>query len=311
MAKARSKPDVADLQHDEVADSIAHMTEWIQDHGRRVLIIGIVAVVAVASIAFFSANQDRTARDKSDRLQAANLIYNQALLAQNDDARKSQIDSAIGSLDNLRDDYPGSDAARLALYIQGNCFFSLDELDSAQSAFEDYISEARTPEEEARGELALGYTHENSFYLTDEDESIDQAEVHFALAADLAPAESYLHYSALLNRARVLELRSQDQQALELYERIAGSRSLPRASSSSDTQDEGDGDAGFNLTSLILEQVRSRTEPQSFQFTAQLRADRLRATSRLLASPAPSEEAAPAEENSDQPAETTEPVESE
>lgn len=305
MAKARSKPAVADLKQDEVAESIAQMTGWFQDHGLRVLIFGIVAVVAAASLVFFNVNQDRIARDKSDRLQAANLIYNQALLAQTDETRKTQIDSVIGSLDKLREDYPGSDAARLALYIQGNCYFSLDELGKAQSAFEDYIGEARTPEDEARGEIALGYTHENNFYLTDNEESIDQAEVHFALAADLAPSESYLHYSALLNQARVLELRSQDQQALELYERIASSRALPRTPSVPDSAQE-ESDAGFNLTSLILEQVRSRTEPQSFQFTAQLRADRLRATSRLLAAgPAPAEEAA------EQTAETPEPAESE
>lgn len=306
MAKARSKPVSADLQHDEVAESIAQMTHWFQDHGPRVLIIGVVAIVAAAAAAFYNVNQARIAGDKSDRLQAANLIYNQALTQQIDETRKTQIDSVIGSLGRLRDDYPGSDAARLALYMQGNCYFALDELDKAQRAFEDYIGEARTPEDEARGELALGYTHENNFYLTDEEQSIDQAEVHFALASQLAPSDSYLHFSALLNQARVLELRSRDQEALELYEHIASSRALPRTTSSLDAPEDDGSDAGFNLTTLILEQVRRRTEPQSFRFTAQLRADRLRATSRLLdAAPAP------AEETAEQPADTTEPVESE
>jgi tetratricopeptide (TPR) repeat protein len=276
-----SKAKIArqELERDEVAEGLHHLIEKFQRNQRTILLVAAAVLILFIGVIVYSAYRKSVITNTSQTLNAANITFAQIIGLEDATEREKQLNATIENLDTLVEQYPDSEAAREALYLQGNAYYYMDKLDEAQAKFQQYVEESDTAEERARGEIALGFTLENQFYLQDEDvNKLNEAIVHYEQAAtDYAPEGSYLHYYALLNKARVLELMFQDQQALDIYEQIMQERPAPR--SGFEPADEEEDQSGRDFLKQML---RDQMDPLSFYATAKLRADRLKATSTIL-----------------------------
>ena len=285
---AKHKVTRKELEQDELAQALQDFANNLRRNRFKILIIGTLSVVLVASGAFFLRNRAERANRNAQILTTAIVVFGELPGLQDEATRKTRLENTINILQSIIDDSPNSISGRMALYVQGNClFYKADPLDqeafmadleAAKEKYELYIALAKNDEERARGEIALGYTLENQLYLDEDMAKLDQALAHYVRGADKAPEGSYLFYYALLNQARVLEVRSRDTEAMEIYQRIMADRPSPSASETTDDAAFPNDPFGGGIQQLLQTQF----DPLSFYSTAKLRSERLEATSNVL-----------------------------
>lgn len=294
MAKAKRKITKEELHQDELAESLYGIRDWFVENWVRMAIYVVLALSAVIAFNVYQASRRRIETDTSRILTSASEIFNQLPGMLNEEERTLRLESTIDALGDLIERYTDSESARVALYMQGNCYYYMDELDKAGEAYTEYIRQAPSAIDRARGEIALGYTFENQYFLGGDDRrKLDEAAVHYRLALDEAPEGSYLYYYALLNEARLLELTFNDEEAMAIYERIMAERKPPRSDVLNLDEDDPENAFSGGMTAFVQSQFRQRLEPLSFYATAKLRSDRLAATSLILPPEDLAEPAAP------------------
>lgn len=294
MATTKRKLTREELERDEVAESIQEFKEAFAENRTKIFaVIGVVVLAFVGTFAYLG-YRDRIQTETSQKLNAASVLFAELPGLQDEEERNRRLEATITSMQELIDQYPDSKAAKSALFLKGNCYYYMDNLTLAQETFESYLADADTDEDKARGEIALGYTLENQFYFNDTQRNkLDEALAHFELAAQLAPEGSYLYYSALMNKARILSLTYKDAEALEIYKKIMEERPAPRTGMLAAEEDDS---LQGGIVGMVNQQIESRLEPLSFYSMAKLNAERLEATSTVLkpSGNAESAEAAPA-----------------
>ncbi len=281
MATAKAKLRREDLAKDEVAETVEELLLAFRRH-RLKIVAGVAGAFLLVSLyGLFSARRASILRETNRVLNQATIVIGELPNIEDETTRENNLRGAIAELERLAERYAGTPASRLALYLQGNCYYYMDDLERAREAFERYIEEARTPEERARGELAVGYTLENQFFLHDEPVTrLEDARVRYVRAEQAAPPGSYPFYQALLNQARVLELTYRDAEALALYRRVLEER--PPARAVRGGGGEGASARREGIEGFVEQQLDDLLRPLSFYATAKLLADRLEATSKVI-----------------------------
>jgi tetratricopeptide (TPR) repeat protein len=288
---AKNQNPVADVQHDEVAESVHETVEFIKRHGMSLV---IVVVIIFAGILVKIALNQREA----SRLSEINTVINESLAdlaeiaAPQLDApiRRQQADQLTARLDALYENYPDEPLAQEALFLKGGALFLVDDFSGSQQAYQRYIEASVSNDRQARGEIALGYAYENEAYLTTATTTQRaRAEAglgRFQRAESLASGTFLSHY-ALLGQARIQEALGDNQAAAALYQRVIDERPAP-AESAPSTDESQLSDPMIQYLKTMLDGAQSQL---SFQRTAQLRLDRLKA---LMGEANPTEETATA-----------------
>lgn len=282
MATTKRRITRQELERDELAESIQDLRQTFMANRLKIGIIAGAVILALVVILGYSAYRSRVVTESSQILNSANVLFSELPGLQDEGERTKRLQAMVGSLQDLVDRYSDSEAARTALFLKGNCYYYMDDLAKAQQTFEKYLSNSSTAADKARGEIALGYTLENQFYFDDtKKKKLDEAITHYDFAVSSAPAKSYLYYSALMNKARILELTSRDADAIKIYKQIMEERPAPRATAANKKQSDEEMFKG-GLVGFVEKQVQTRLEPLSFFATAKLRVDQLEATSKVL-----------------------------
>ena len=290
MAKARKKITRQELKQDEVAETLEEMLESVRANWRKYVVGGLVVILLIISGVVYSNRRTQIKTETSLQLNMANLLLDQLPGMLDEAQRETGLRDTINGLQRIIDDYSGSQAAHLALYLQGNCYFQLDELEEAQDIYQRYSDEAKDDEDAARGEIALGEALENQAYLTDPSDPlartrVDEARIHYIRAEELAGPGSYLYTQARMNQARLLELVYFDAQAIEIYREIMETRPPPSLVEPREDGPEDGAPTGNEFQSMIRAQIRSMNDTLSFATTAKLRFDRLEANRSVIVPP--------------------------
>jgi tetratricopeptide (TPR) repeat protein len=239
MAKAK-RFSHEELQRDEVAETLQGVVDKIVRYRVRLIVMGVTIVLVVALGAAWLSRRSGLEREANTRLRVGLNLYGQ-LLNQTDP--QSRIDLRTAVVENVAqiiEALPGSPLARYALYLKACALYTTDQFSEAQADFEQCLRDAANDTDRARAEIGLGYTFENaSFFLESRpDETpaqrqermnaqlakLDDALAHYERAAELTSRDSYLHYYGLLGSARIAELTSRNDRAVELLQRIIDER---------------------------------------------------------------------------------------
>lgn len=278
MSKAR-KMVQEDVQRDEVAEGIYEGLHKVQENRNRIIVALLVILgVALISMAWRS-HATRQAVDSTQMLTTSVEHYRAMLDGTDQAAREKALKELLTSADSLASEFPSTKAGREALYLKGAGYYAVDQFDKAIEAYNQYLNKAENDEERARGAIALGYTYENKSFLSPEKDRpalTKSAMDNFDRAAVYAQKDQpYLHAYAQLGQARLLELTGQNDKALALYEQVM-KRETPAPAEAK--AEKGEEEGKDMLMDLLRRQMSEGEAQMSFQATARLRAERLKAS---------------------------------
>jgi len=275
MSKRRALQQ--ELQRDEVAESIQQTIDNIKRY--RVQLIAIVALIVAGFVITWSvrAHHEGILNDSNILLEKV-LTQNYALYNASDDAaRKKAFDELMTATGSLRETYPSTRLGREARFLQGSAYYSMGDYTKSLAAYKDYTEQSPSNEEKANGEISQAYALENGSFLLPKPKQVaqlDQALSHYDHAAGLAQGQvPYLYFYALLGKARILELTGKNQDAIKLYEQVMRERPAPLSAPKTDEKSGND-----QMLQMVLNQLADQQNQLSFQTTAKLRLERLKAT---------------------------------
>ncbi len=279
---AKGKITRKQLKEDEVRTFGMKLYSFIRENTRLCLIVLAALVVVYISVKAYNYRQDVALRKSNQLLTWTINIFENGLMETDQTKREAVLNQAISYAEQLVDDFPTSKAARQAQYLQGNAYYFMNDFDRAISSFQHYIQTAQTNEDRAKGYVALGYSFEDRFFYNEQDQSIlRQAEKAYDQAIEFGK-ETYIEYQALLCKARLLELRYKNAEAMEIYEKIIADREqleLKMAKTSSvqgSGTDEPTKRPQRSQAEMLSQQIKMLMDLFSFAKTAELNLDRLK-----------------------------------
>jgi tetratricopeptide (TPR) repeat protein len=203
---------------------------------RTPLIGGLICLLAAAAlVTWMGQTREQRVQNAAIRLNRASAVYNQIVL--NPEIGREVADQLLTEViqlcDMIREEYPGLEAAHLALYLKGSCHFervyhyfgvvdntvAREYLDQAINAFRQYLDEATDDLDEARATIAIAACYENRSFLTDSPDLMSTAIEELERAAEIGEG-TYLESQALMAQARCHEALDHRDEAREIYQRI-------------------------------------------------------------------------------------------
>jgi tetratricopeptide (TPR) repeat protein len=281
-----------DVQRDEVAEGIQNTLQKIKESRNLLITIIIVAIVGTLLFLGVRGHNENVLNETNNLMSDALDKYADLERATDEKQRKDDLTAIVTATDNLIESHGGGKLAHEALYVRGSAYYSMDKFTEARKAYQDYIDQAKTGDEKARGEIALAYTYENEYFLDKtktKRNNIDNALTHYGYAAiaakgeGAAPAWPYLYYYALLGQARINELTGKDAEAIKLYQQIIKDRPAPIDTSKDEKETAAEGEG---MIKMLRQYIATMESPLSIQTTAKLRLERLQATAIMPSVPA-------------------------
>lgn len=231
---AQIKITKEELKHDEVLETTDKVLRWIKAHLNTIL--GVVALLfAVYAVATYMHNSQRNSLVRANDLLAdAQARYNMGVIMTDwsTPERIEAMNEVVRLTNQILDEFAGSPVARQALFLQGTAYFSAGDdviqalqggapnTDNAVSTFTRYISEAQTPLERAKGNLALASAYENMLFLTQQSSYYQDAVLRYRMIHEDAQAPGFVRAEAMLAEARLEAFQGRTQRAEELYRRV-------------------------------------------------------------------------------------------
>lgn len=278
---AKGKITRKQLKEDEFRTFGMKLYSFVRENSRLCLIILAALVVVFIAREMYKYRQNRVLRESNDLLTWVINTFESGLTQTDQTKREAALKQTISSAEQLLEYYPKSKAARQARYFQGNAYYFMDDFDRAISSFQDYIQTAQTDEDRAKGYVALGYTFEDKFFNNEQDQSILlQAEKAYEQAIEFGKG-TYIEYQALLCKARLLELRYKNEEAMEIYKKIIADREKLKLKIAKASSDQNSGTAGSkkqqqrSQAQMLSQQIKMLMNLFSFANTAELNLDRL------------------------------------
>ncbi len=275
---AKRKLTHEELQRDEVAEGLQETLDSLRRNRNKLIGLAAVAILVAIVYAAVSGYQARVLRESNEMFANAMTAYARLLSAADDEQRRGALGDMITELDTLIETYGTSPLGRAATFLKGRAYYAIDDYPKAQEAYEQYLAQTQDDAQKARGEIALAYSLENeSFFLDDLTEQrakLDQARVHYELAAAASPKPSFLYYYALLGQARYHELVQEEEQAIALLEEVVAERPAPVTDPAAAAGPDPDEDPELALVKMA---IREREAQLSLAATARQRLERLRA----------------------------------
>jgi len=163
----------------------------------------------------------------------ATSLFQQALFAgaPGSQERARSMGEAIRLAQDLRSNYPGTPAARMALQFEGVCHLMMGDepgkaknTEQAIAIFQQYRDTATDAEDKARGLLGLAAAYENRSWFMDSPQDMKEALAKYEETAKTAPQGSYLAYEAKMAMARLYGYLGEEAKAAQLYREIIKER---------------------------------------------------------------------------------------
>lgn len=270
-----------ELEKDEVAETITTLVEDFNRHRTAILATIGVVVLLIAIYVTVNRRSNAAAVENAQILTEAHQNLGAALTAQDAEERKTKLQAAIDGLQPLIDKRGSSPAGLHALYLQGNAHYLMEDFAPAAELYEKFVK-AASGEDKARGQIALGQTFESQSYTENDPAKLAAALEQYVAAASGVAADSYLHFQALMNQGRVLELQGNDSDAVAIYRRViergAPREAIPGAEEEITEKKIETGNAFID--SLLQDAVEGASE-LSFAAEAQQRIDRIESAANL------------------------------
>lgn len=276
-----------ELKKDEVVEGIQALVDDFQRNRTTILAVIGVIVLVIGIWEFRSRRAEAATAENTRIFRDVHTALASASAQPDAEKRKTDLQAAADSLQTLVDKRGSSRAGLHALFLQGVCYDAMDDYKRAAGTFDRFTALARTDEDRARGEIALGQSLESQSFLDEKPEGLSTALEHYERAATAAPSDSYIHFHALMQQGRVLELQGADDKALAIYKSVVEKREPPReAVPGAEKETERPHETGNPFMDSIFEQAREGAAGLSFRAQAQDRIDRLESAGTPASSPA-------------------------
>lgn len=254
-----------DIKHEKLSNFGERFADWYQDNEKYITALLVAILLAMAGWKAYQYFHGRTLGRAGVDLSTALQNYSRAM-NEPDDAKRQELLATVATEGNgLFDKYPDLYAGRMGLLLAGNAKYytasltvsekekSADTFKAAQEAFQKYIQNAKTNEEKAAGQFALGQTLENLLFRTQDPNLRRQAQDAYEQARKLAPG-TYLDAEASLAYGRLLQVQpGRQDEARKIFEQVAKDRKVaPPAHKKESVQSKVD-----NLTPAQVDDIRT------------------------------------------------------
>jgi tetratricopeptide (TPR) repeat protein len=279
---AKGKITRKELKEDEFRTFGMKVYTFVHDNSRLCFIVVIALVIAFISHRVYKDYQARALGRSNEIFTGAMSMFEAGMFETDQTRREAALKQAIIYAEQIIEEFPKSKAARQARYLEGNAYYFMNDFDRAISAFQYYINTAKDNQDRAKGFVALGYAFENKFFYNEQDQSIlHEAEKAYDQAIDLGKG-TYIQYQAMLCKARLLELRYKNDEAMEIYKKIIADRKKLEEKIAEASTDQGSQTNRATRRSqktqaeMLSEQMKMLESLFSFEKTAELNLDRLK-----------------------------------
>jgi len=119
-----------EIKQDKFVTFSLKLSEWVQKHLNRLLIVAGTVIVAAAVIAFFVSSHGKSERRASELFGKANL-----------ELQSGNISAAVSNLQTLVSQHGGSKMAGQATYYLASAYYYGRDYAQAQTWFEKYLSQ--------------------------------------------------------------------------------------------------------------------------------------------------------------------------
>ncbi|MCD6386282.1 tetratricopeptide repeat protein [Candidatus Sumerlaeota bacterium] len=269
-----------DLKEDEVKTfGVKLLTYAKENYTILIIALGIV-VVGLIGFKLYQYRQQIVLRESNRLFTFAINLYEQGLMRESDPKRREDyLRESIRYCEQLLRDFPNARLAPIALYLEGNAYYMLNDFDQAITIFQRYVESTTDELEKAKGYVALGYSFENKFFYQRTDQSIlRQAMRSYERAIEMGK-DSYIAYEAMLCKARLLELMGKNDDAIALYEKVMNDRKfvIDELKQQMAMQDKTKrGQKELTMEQQILKGINDALSIFTFYKTAELDLTRLR-----------------------------------
>lgn len=214
-----------DLKEDEVKTFGMKVIAYVKENYTILIIALGIVVVGLIGFKLYQYRQQIILRESNKLFTYAINLYETGLMRENDPKRREDyLRESIRYCEQLVRDFPGARLVPVALYLEGNAYYMLNDFDQAITIFQRYVETVKDDVEKAKGYVALGYSFENKFFYQRTDQSILQQAMRSYERAIETGKDSYVAYEAMLCKARLLELMGKNDEAAALYEKVMNDR---------------------------------------------------------------------------------------
>ena len=270
---ARIKIRKKDLKVDELRTFGHGVYEFVKNHQNKVMIgLGILCVILIG-LKLYGVTRRETLRQTNDLFTQASNSFQMGLMSTTLEDRVKNLNTCIENCKRILQDYGSSPLAQNVLYLQGSALFFkanvADDYDECISIFNQYIDRAGLEKDMAVGYVALGYSYENKYFLTEDRSYLSQAVKAYEKAIETGK-DSTVGAEGKMCKGRLLELQYKDDEASILYESVKEQRKLkPLVASVPDAQFR---DPQLNF---MNNQLNTMKDLFSFSHSAQMALERL------------------------------------
>ena len=219
----RVKITKKDLKKDELRTLGTKVYEYARKHQNSLIAVLAALVVILLGLKLYSYQKQSAAREANMLFTQASNNFQAGIFSAEFDKRTDKLQMCIENCKRIINDYASSPLTLNALYLQASAAFfkanTASDYDEAISLFNKYIDRARTPLEKAMGDVGLGYSYENKYFLSENLQLLPQAMWAYQQAIELGK-DSAIAAEATLCKARLLELQRKDDEAAELYKTV-------------------------------------------------------------------------------------------
>jgi len=239
---AQIKITKEELQRDEFIDTTDRLYLWIRENWQSMVLAVAIVLVGYSGFVFYKSSRTGKLLGANDLIGRAVSRFDKASRdfgwATAD--RQKAMDEVAALCDEVRAEYEGTELAHQALFLKGTAeYLAGDNFEAAQKGegtprteraialFTEYVAEAPANDafDRARGRIALGYAYENSYFLTGDEQDLQDAMSTYSQVAD-DEAAGFLRYEAKLAQARLLQYAYTDRSddAEKLYREVIEAR---------------------------------------------------------------------------------------
>ena len=233
-------------QEDAVRTFGESAIDFLDLYWRRIL-IAVVVVVAVILVFWSNALATRASEARASKaLSDLQQKMMESLSVQDREEAGKVLDSVVAGTKDLAGASTEAPAGREAVYLQGDALYLKGDYAEAATALEQYLSLAKTNDEKAKAQNALGLVAEDQLFANPADKELaDRArkayEAGLELGQDASKALTVYGRQAAMGLGRVAEILGDYDTAKAAYEKVvaAPSPADEEVVTQSKTSDEG------------------------------------------------------------------------
>ncbi len=219
---AKIKISKKELRQDELRTYGHQFFDWINQNKTMLTIVVAVLFVVIAGMKLYRYRENNITNQ-------ANFLYKVVLdsyfkgitttEADKQEERKKLFEETVKKADSLINTFPNHPLAYNALIIKGTVLYYQNNFDESATIFQKALSTSKNNYAKAQAMLGLGYSNENKHFYTNDINALNQADESYTKAIELGKG-SELAIEAMMCKARILEQKKQEDEAIKLYEKV-------------------------------------------------------------------------------------------